>query len=209
MTPRFVFDHLAVTAPTLTAGLTHVRQTLGVEVPPGGTHPQMGTHNRLMRLGDDAFLEIIAVDPMAPAPGRSRWYDLDRHHDRPPILSTWVVRTDDLDAAVRLAPASVGKPTSVSRGDLSWRITVPDDGGMPFDGAYPTLIQWPQGPLPATRMTDLGCRLARLIIEHPQAAEIRHRLQDAFSDDRVVFHAAEHIRLSAEIETPAGTRALI
>lgn len=209
MTPRFVFDHLAVAAPTLTAGVAHVRQALGVEVPPGGAHPQMGTHNHLMRLGDDAFLEIIAVDPAAPTPARPRWYALDRHRDRPPVLSTWVVRTDDLDAAMQRAPASIGQSTGVSRGALSWRITVPDDGGMPFDGAYPTLIQWPQGPLPATRMTDLGCRLARLIVEHPLAAEIRHRLRDVFADDRVVFHTAAHIRLSAEIETPACTRLLM
>ncbi len=208
MKPRFVFDHLAIAAPTLADGVAHVRQTLGVEVPPGGAHPQMGTHNHLMRLGDDAFLEIIAVDPMAPPPPRPRWYALDRHGKRPAYLSTWVVRTDDLDAAMRVAPADVGIPTGVSRGALSWRITVPYNGGMPFEGAYPTIIEWPQGPLPAAGMTDRGCRLARLIVEHPLAAEIRHRLRSVFADDRVVFHTAEHIRLSAEIETPAGTRAL-
>ena len=37
----------------------------------------MSTHNHLMRLGNSAFLEVISIDPDAPAPARTRWFDLD------------------------------------------------------------------------------------------------------------------------------------
>ena len=45
-------DHLTVAALTLEQGIAYVQRALGVAIPPGGTHPLMGTHNHLMRLGD-------------------------------------------------------------------------------------------------------------------------------------------------------------
>jgi hypothetical protein len=42
----------------------------------------MGTHNLLVNLASAAFprayLEILAIDPDAPAPRRIRWFDLDQ-----------------------------------------------------------------------------------------------------------------------------------
>jgi hypothetical protein len=60
---RAAFDHLTVAASSLEAGVAHVERCLGVVVPPGGAHPLMATHNHLMRLGEGAFLEIIAPIP--------------------------------------------------------------------------------------------------------------------------------------------------
>ena len=54
--PRLVLDHLAITARTLDEGVAWVREMLGIEMPPGGAHPRMGTHNRLMALGPSDFL---------------------------------------------------------------------------------------------------------------------------------------------------------
>ena len=67
MTPTYI-DHITVTAATLEAGARAVEQALGVRALSGGTHPRMGTHNLLLRLGDTLFLEIIAIQPEAPAP---------------------------------------------------------------------------------------------------------------------------------------------
>ncbi len=56
-------DHLSIIAPSLADGVAHVRACLDIDVPYGRVHPDMGTHNHLLRLGDDVYLEIIAVDP--------------------------------------------------------------------------------------------------------------------------------------------------
>lgn len=49
----------------------------------------MGTHNLMLRLGDSSYLEIIAINPAAPAPGRPRWFALDRlAGDGSPRLAT-------------------------------------------------------------------------------------------------------------------------
>ena len=206
-TVQLAFDHLAVAAADLDAGAAHVRAALGIEVPSGGRHPLMATHNRLARLGDEEFLEIISIDPEASA-GRARWFALDRFGDAPPRLATWLVRSDDLDAALARLPPVCGRPVEVTRGELAWRIAVPDDGSMPFDGMFPTLIEWPMRPLPATRMADVGCALERLEVRHPDAERIEALIGDALDDPRLRFVRGERIGLDATIATPHGSRRL-
>src|SRR5690606_1679690 len=70
----------------------------------GGEHPRMATHNRLLRLGDTLYLEVIAPNPAAPAPGRPRWFGLDGLGPQsPPSLATWVVRCTDIRASAAAA----------------------------------------------------------------------------------------------------------
>lgn len=208
-------DHIVIAAQTLEAGAAWIADRLGVTVPDGGKHPLMGTHNRLMRLGDSAFLEIIAIDPDAPAPERPRWYSLDdprtqeRIAERPGLL-TWVVRTDDID---RLAMASLIAPGPIEqarRGDLAWEITIPRDGSMPEGGLFPTLIQWPDslganGPVP--NMPDLGCRLERLRLRHPDPGRLSVALASIGADRLARVERADADNppgLAAVIDTANG-----
>ena len=100
MQPNLTFDHIAIVAPTIEIGLDYVRDRIGIEVPPGGRHPKMGTHNRLMRLGQDEFLEIITIDPAAQAPAHPRWFRLDTPRSDAAYVGNWIVRTPDLAAAL-------------------------------------------------------------------------------------------------------------
>jgi hypothetical protein len=80
---------------------------------------------------------------------------------------------------------------------------------MPFDGAFPTLIQWPAGPHPASRMPDLGCSLVALEIGHPEADEIGQSLRPYLADPRLRFSAVKAPSLRATIKTPNGERELV
>ncbi|MEM6411891.1 MAG: VOC family protein [Pseudomonadota bacterium] len=199
-------DHITVVARTLDEGADHIRQTLGIDMPQGGAHPAMGTHNRLLSLGESSFLELIAVDPQATAPDRPRWFDLNRFDGRP-LLATWVLGTDDIRTALPTAHPDSGKPTQITRGDLSWLISVPENGFMPLDGAFPTLIEWPDGPHPASRMTDLGCRLQSLSISHPDAETIDIWIGDRLDRTYITIWNGPKA-ISAEIETPNGMKVL-
>ncbi|MFE3838617.1 VOC family protein [Pseudogemmobacter sonorensis] len=68
---RLRLDHIAIAAESLVAGEAFVRAAPGLPLAGGGAHPLTGTHNRLMGLGD-VYLEVIAIDPAAPAPDRTR-----------------------------------------------------------------------------------------------------------------------------------------
>ena len=161
-------DHIAVTAEGLEAGRARVEEVLGVARQPGGQHAAMGTHNALLAL-DDVYLEVIAVDPEAEGPGRPRWFDMDRFSGAP-RLTNWIVRTDDLEAEVARGPEGVGVPMALTRGDLSWRMGVPVDGRLPFDGAFPAVIQWNGSAHPAPPLQAPGCRLLPPLVAHPEAA---------------------------------------
>lgn len=198
-------DHLAISAGTLEQGTAWAEAVLGVALAAGGAHPHMGTHNRLLSLGPGLYLEIIAVDPAAARPDHPRWFDLDRFTG-PPRLTNWICRTDDLDAALVLAPTGIGAAVALSRGDYRWRFAVPPDGILPYDTIHPALIQW-LGPLhPAAALPDSGCRLRRLVVAHPDAGRLRQSLA-ALTDPRVEFVAGTPA-IQAEIDTALGLRVL-
>jgi hypothetical protein len=177
---------------------------LGLEPGPGGQHPDFGTHNRLLSLGPDAYLEVIAIDPAAPAPGRARWFGLDGFTG-PARLTNWILRSDDLEGDLARAHADAGAPMALSRADLRWRMAVPQAGALPFDNLHPALIQW-DGPHPAPRLPDVGARLVALEVSHPQADALRACLP-RLDDPRISFHTGP-AGLSAVIDTPTGKRRL-
>lgn len=198
-------DHLAVSAATLDEGVAQVEAALGVRLAGGGQHAHMGTHNRLLGLGD-LYLEVIAIDPAAPAPAWPRWFDLD-HFAGPPRLTNWVARCDDLGAELALSPEGTGTPVALSRGDLHWRMAVPGDGRLPFGGGFPALIQW-DGPHPVERLPDPGLRLTRLEIAHPEAAALAEALAGRIDEVRLVIVPGERLAMQASFATPQGTRVL-
>lgn len=168
--PRSRLDHIVMTAPSLARGVDYVRQALGVTPQTGVEHPRMGTHNCRLNLGEQIYLEVISVDPNAPSPKRPRWFGLDRMRpDEPPRLATWVARTDDIEAAASASPVRLGSVESMTRGQLHYRITIPEDGSLPCQGIAPTLIQRPTGTHPTATLEDLGCSLARLECFHADA----------------------------------------
>lgn len=198
------FDHFAVTAATLDDGVAWVETALGVKLAGGGKHALMGTHNRLLGLGD-IYLEVIAIDPDAPPPDRPRWFDIDRFTGAP-RLTTWIARTDDLHSALAASPPGTGIPTAFARGDYRWQMAVPADGILPFDSAFPALIHW-QTPLhPTQSLPESGIRLKTLTIAHPKAQALRAALP--LQDPRIQIVQGPAKAMTAIFHTPNGDRSL-
>jgi hypothetical protein len=216
--PAAQVDHLVIAAKSLDRGVQWCEATLGVTPGPGGDHPLMGTHNRLLRLSTPgyprAYLEIIAIDPDANAPARTRWFDLDdpqlqRAIHLQPRLVHFVARTGDAASALKalhrlgldrgpLVPAERATP----QGPLRWQISVRDDGQRLFYGTLPTLIQWEDNH-PTSAMAESGLALLSLHARHPRL------------DDLQAAHAAIGLQgvtveqgppnLVATLATPKGT----
>ncbi len=191
-----------MSAATLEAGVAHVDRALDHGMGAGGAHPRMGTHTRLSGLGPGEYLEVIAVDPDAPPPDRPRWFDLDRRSGAP-RLANWVVRTDDLDALVRDHPAA-GTPISLARGAYRWRMAVPDNGVLPFDGCFPAFIEWLSAP---PVFEDRGLRMTALRLRHPNADALVEILSGLIDDTRIRVERGTP-GLVATIDTPRGSREL-
>lgn len=198
-------DHLAVASATLEEGIAWVEEQLGVQLLPGGQHARYGTHNALLALADGLYFEVIAKDPNADPEAGHSWFGLDGFKGVP-RLANWICQTKDIAAAMNKAPPSAGTPQALTRGDLAWQIAVPDDGTLPFDGAFPTLLQWAHGTQhPSQRLADSGCKLQMFEVTHP-AAEIINAMID-LQDDRVRLSEGP-FAMQATFQTPHGIRTL-
>lgn len=181
---------------------------LGVTLSPGSKHDLMSTHNCVMQAGNESFFELIAIDPEAPVPSRTRWFTLDdpdtkrRLSERPRALC-WVVNTDNLDAVVAASPVPLGEIVKFRRGDRTWRLTVPEDGHLPESGLLPAFIEWSPGPHPSTAQADLGVRLSAIKLSHPQANDFERTL-DALLVSPLVDLSEGELALSFEVETPTS-----
>ena len=219
--PAGALDHLVIMAASLPEGVAWCEATLGVTPGPGGEHPLMGTHNRLMRIATPdfpaAYLEIIAINPVANKDQRmlgSRWFDMD-HPDLSaevardgPQLVHWVARVADVRAAVAtLAALGIhrGEVIQASRatanGLLQWQITVRADGQRLFDGCLPTLIQWGDTH-PAASMPESGVTLLSLSLQHPDASALQTACDALGLPNSPVTPGPA--RLSALLQTPKG-----
>lgn len=201
-------DHLVVAASELEQGRAALAARLGVPLQAGGRHAAMGTHNALLGLGGETYLELIAIDPQAPAPGRARWFGLDRpglqaELAHGPRLLHWVARCDDLEAALARCPWPAGEILAMERGAYRWRIAVPVDGGLPLGGVAPTLLEW-RGAQPAAALARSGCALHRLELRHPDAAWLRGVFRELGLQGPVDLVEASGAALVAELETPRG-----
>lgn len=203
-----VVDHIAVVARTLKEGYEYVKDNLGVNVQFGGRHPQMGTHNCLAKLGEDEFLEVIAIDPNADSPNRPRWFNLDLHGNKAPYLAHWIARTSDMAETLPQITAPVGAPINCLRDQLRWQLTIPEDGSFAFDGAFPSIIEWPMRPFPGASMAEVGCQLESLTLSHPKAEELNAAFKAVLQDKRIVVEQADQVSLKAAINTPSGLRYL-
>ena len=139
-------DHIAYAVPELGAGIEDLEQRLGVRASPGGKHVGLGTHNALLSLGDDQYLEVIAPDPDQPRPDRALPFGLDELDGS--RLVTWAAKESDLEARVAASKRAGYDPGIVldlfrdtPQGErIEWRLTMSQTPGG--DGLVPFLIDW-------------------------------------------------------------------
>lgn len=214
-------DHLVVAASTLDEGVAWCKRTLGITPGPGGEHPLMGTHNRLVSMATDqypsAYLEIIAINSGAPCArkqGENRWFDLDnedlqRHlKQNGPQLVHFVASTPLATPAVQsLANLGIdrGELLAASRmtanGALSWQITVRSDGQRLLNGTLPTLIEW--GDVhPTHHMAASGVTLQSLTASQPHTDALAAAFEAIGLADVGLAKGAPN--LVALLQTPLG-----
>ena len=210
--PSLKPDHLVYAVPDLAQAMDWAEEPLGVRPAIGGRHPGMGSHNALLSLGEDIYLEIIAPDPEQPDPGRPRPFGLDLL--REPRLRTWAVATSDIEVTVAQARAQGYDPGPIVAGSretpdgrrLTWRSTNVSYGLQgwppPGDGLVPFLIEWGPDTVHPARTPPQGCQLVSLWGEHPAPEAIRAML-DALGVALEVLPGPEPA-LIAVIQTPKG-----
>lgn len=198
-------DHIVLGISDLAAGRSTFAERAGVEPVLGGVHPDRGTWNALLSLGDRVYLEIIAPNPEAPKLD-PMFGGLKGLKTLTPIL--WLVRTTDADATVaklRGAGYAVSDPQPGSRKMpdgrlLEWRtfaLTAPPSPLAPF------FIEWGKdSPHPSTTSPG-GCRMTELELQDPAPEGLR-KLLALLALDAEVSQADKSV-LRFALACPAGT----
>ena len=217
--PSAAIDHLVLACATLESGIAWAERALGVRPAIGGRHPQWGTHNALLSLGEGCYLELLAQDPAAPEPRAGVvpfGLDVMCAADAPgapnatPRLTAWMVRVapgglgnacDAMRAAgVDCGTTRDGTRTRPDGAELRWRLTVPPQPLL--GGAAPWLIEWSGAEHPS-RTAPVGCRLSWLEVMHPEPTRVRRAL-DAIGMPQVRVKQARAAGIAAGVACPRG-----
>lgn len=211
---RTELDHIVVAAQTLDEGRAWARETLGVDAVGGGKHDGLATHNTLLKLNGNRYLEIIAIDHDAGAPTFPRWFGLDTAEVRElivygPRLVAWVARTIGEDDAIEQLVASPHYGAKLvrpaTRADFRWRFSFTPDGERIGGGVLPHLIQWDSIVHPCERLPASGVSLIALALGAPEPETTTALLESlAFSDTLVQVAQSASPQLVAMLNTPLG-----
>ena len=202
------FDHFAVACQDLEEGVRYVESLTGVRAAPGGPHPGIGTHNALLSLGSDVYLEIIAADPEQEEPASPRPFGIDDHPG--PRLAAFAIHPgaeetiDSVADTIRSHGTDPGPVMSMSRvkpdgEEISWRLTRANRVGL-----VPFVIDWGATPNPAT-VTPGGCSLVAAEGSDPDPSGIR-ALHHDLGRNSTISDGPTAIQIV--LETPNGTVSL-
>jgi hypothetical protein len=206
-------DHLVIGAATLEAGAAWLERHLGVRPAQGGAHPGVGTHNMLLGLGPDQYIEIIAPDPGQPTPAHPRPFDLDDPAlklalEAEPQLIAYVAATPAIDAVVaRLGAAHGGEVRAMRVPGLSWRMAFPPQR-QDMGNLIPPLIQY-DGVRAAARIPDSGWRLTSLEAQHPDMGALREAIAARGLAEAIKLRQSPSARLIAHLRHQDGREAVL
>lgn len=136
-------DHIIVGYPNLEDGMARLFQLSGYRAAIGGSHPNRGTRNALLTLGNRSYLELLSPDPAQPA---LLWHKEIATLIEPTIVG-WAIRHKDLDhlaALLKERGVACSDPIAGSRvrpdgQTLRWRMLMLADDR---NGNLPFFIEW-------------------------------------------------------------------
>ncbi len=197
-------DHFLVGCDFLENGIQFIKDKTGIEAVRGGKHPGVGTHNALISLGKNVYLEIIAPDPDAPALVSRYAFLRDLSS---PQLFYWAAGTHDiekLEADYKKAGYTTGgvSPGSRRRTDgilLQWKTLFIE---TEFSDLVPFFIQWDSNSLHPSTDAPAGCTVEHFEIQTAQ----KEKVQKIFKGLQlnVPVEAGEKNRLVLILQTPKG-----
>ncbi len=200
-------DHLVWFSPDLAAGDAYFTERLDRPPAHGGVHPGGATHNSLVSLGNETYIEILAPDPAQ----ESNCLDAELQALRGHGLYHWAAGGIDLDTVVKRARRAGLDASDVVAGGralpdgrwLGWRLA--GIRNHPFGALVPFFIDWTDSSHPAAN-APRGGRLAAFEIRTPEAVAL-NRLFTAIGVD-LEASEAETVSIVATIASKSGMHEL-
>ena len=163
-------DHIVFGARCLEEGTNFIEKKLDIKLSEVGYHDFMGTHNRVVKVDKDVYLEVIAIDPSSKSPNENRWFNLDnpilqKKLEYSPQMIGYVIETMDKEILKHFCT-----PIEASRGNYKWNFAMPSLESNFFNkelienGIIPSLINWKSNK-PVYEMKNNQLSLNKIEIE--------------------------------------------
>ena len=141
-------DHIVFGSFTLEEGTEFVENILQAKLSDIGYHKDMGTHNRVIRISEKVYLEVIAIDPKTSNLNNRKWFNLDNSKlqsklKKSPQIIGYVIENNDMNITKYYDPFFES-----SRDIYKWQFAMPTfknnilDSEIIEAGMIPSLISW-------------------------------------------------------------------
>ena len=141
-------DHIVLGALTLEEGTEFVEDIFQAKLSDIGYHKDMGTHNRVIRISDEVYFEVIANDPKIKNLKNKKWFNLDNLNlqsklNKSPQIIGYVIENKDISISKYYDPFF-----EASRANFKWEFAIPTSRNNILDseiietGIIPSLISW-------------------------------------------------------------------
>ena len=141
-------DHIVIGSFTLEEGTKFVENILQAKLSEIGYHKDIGTHNRVIRISEKVYLEVIAIDPKTSNLNNRKWFNLDNSKlqsklKKSPQVIGYVIENDDVSITKYYDPFFES-----SRDIYKWQFAMPTfkknilDSEIIETGIIPSLISW-------------------------------------------------------------------
>ena len=169
-------DHIVFGSFTLDEGTKFVENILQAKLSEIGYHKDIGTHNRVIRISEKVYLEVIAIDPKTSKLNNRKWFNLDNSKlqsklKKSPQVIGYVIENDNMNITKYYDPFFES-----SRDIYKWQFAMPTfknnilDSEIIEAGMIPSLISW-KSDKPVYQMKKNQFELISLEIELSKSQE--------------------------------------
>ena len=190
MNSRSRIDHIVIGTSNLILGTSDLESKLSHKFSSGGEHKIMGTHNKLLKLQSNIYLEVISNNPKADKLTRPKWFSLDEYNiiekikDTPRALC-WVLEVENIEDTVKNCGYNPGEILQLSRDSMNWKVTVPPDGKLIDNGILPILIEWNKDLHPSKKLSNSSVSLNKISLYHQDPKKIKKIISNLIQSDLI------------------------
>ena len=191
-------DHIVFGSFNLDEGTKFVENILQAKLSEIGYHKDIGTHNRVIRISEKVYLEVIAIDPKTSKLNNRKWFNLDNSKlqsklKKSPQVIGYVIENYNMNITKYYDPFF-----ETSRDIYKWQFAMPTFNNNILNseiveaGMIPSLISW-KSDKPVYQMKKNQFELISLEIELSKS-------QEHFNTFFKTFGQIEYVSVSMSTE---------
>lgn len=192
-------DHFVYCVPNLETEMDSFEKKTGCRPVFGGYHLTQGTKNALVNLGNQCYLEFLAIDKDNNKIKANRWMGIDLIEK--PTMTRWALKSSELERENEILKAYNPQLANITGGQrktpkgkmLKWKLTMPLP--KPAIELKPFLIDWQNSEAHPTDNLAQECKIVWLEFRTPNPQMLSHIFAQFSFDAKVVKGNSPEIKL--------------